>query len=75
MKRDQQITWSLVSCAKMFQFHPKKNGGTIENVLFCFKDLGLIIFDLKRVILAGIRRMKRMNVKWVRLEAGSLSKR
>lgn len=71
-KRDHHVTWSLVSYGKKFQFYPKNNGGTIKNLLFHFKDLDLIIFDVKEVTLAGIRRM---NFKWVGLEAERLSKK
>lgn len=33
-----------VSCVKGFQFYPKNHGGTLTDLLFCFKDLDLIVF-------------------------------
>ena len=42
--RDHQITRSLVSSVKVLLFNPKNNGGTIKNLLFCFKNLDLIVF-------------------------------
>ena len=42
VEREHQITWSLVSFVKEFLFYT--NGGTITNLLFCSKDLDLIVF-------------------------------